>query len=108
MSLLICLLFLASGLHLLQAENVLLVFPIPTMSHHIVGEELAKALVKKGHHVTIITPFHAKEKPQNYTEVIIEGIVEWKERKYSYSHLKAIEMLQNRGNKSEVKERINE
>lgn len=65
----------------LDGANILLVFPIPTMSHHIIGEELAKALIKNGHHTTIITPFHVKDKPTNYDEVILDEIIEWKESK---------------------------
>lgn len=78
---LMCLLFLVACLHSIQGGDVLVVFPVPTMSHHIVGETLAKALAKNGHHVTIITPFATKNKPHNYSEIVLAELVEWKESK---------------------------
>lgn len=76
------LLLLLSILHVIRGANILLVFPVPTMSHHIIGEQLAKALTEKGHHTTIITPFRTKNKPANYNEVIVDEIIEWQKREF--------------------------
>lgn len=64
-----------------NAANILVLFPVPSPSHQILGDELVKALLKKGHHVTMITPYGMKEKFKNYTEVLLEELVEYKESK---------------------------
>lgn len=61
--------------------NILVVFPIPCPSHHIFTTVLVKALVKKGHHVTMVSPYRMGEKLQNYKEIVVEGMVEYKEGK---------------------------
>lgn len=65
------------------SANILFIFPIPCPSHHIFTSVLVKALIKKGHHITMVSPYRMEEKIQNYTEVIVDGMVEYKESKYS-------------------------
>lgn len=76
----LCFLFLECA-YLVQCGNFLFVFPFPSKSHHIMSQELIKVLVKRGHHATLITPYHINEKLPNYTEVLLEEILEWKESK---------------------------
>lgn len=75
--------FLTSSSVLIQCSNILVLFPFPSKSHHILGEALVKALVKGGHHVTMVTSFHVKEDLTNYTEVLLKNVVQWKERKFN-------------------------
>lgn len=75
--LLVCL----ASVYLIDAANVLVIFPVPSFSHQILGNELVKALIKKGHHVTMASPYHMKEKLENYTEIVLEGMLEYKESK---------------------------
>lgn len=79
-----CLLVLAAALSA-NAGNILLVFPVPSPSHAIFGNELAKAIVKKGHHVTMITAFPIKEDLQNYTEIVVTELAEFRESKQHVS-----------------------
>lgn len=67
--------------YLADASNILAIFPVPSYSHQILGNELVKALIKNGHHVTLASPYHMKEKLDNYKEIILEGMVEYKESK---------------------------
>lgn len=52
-----------------NAANILGVFPIPGRSHWVVYESLMKALVARGHNVTVITAFPQKSPLVNYTEI---------------------------------------
>lgn len=70
---------------LAQAGKLLFVVPFPSKSHHILGEELAKALLKRGHHVTMITSFHVNEKLSNYTEILLETASKFKQGKQNVS-----------------------
>lgn len=55
-----------------EAARILAVFPIPSISHHVVFRPLTQALAKKGHEVVVITPNPAFSKgnaPANLTEI---------------------------------------
>lgn len=79
MKLLIYLSFCLACVCVVNTANILAIFPMPSVSHQILGDELVKALIKKGHHVTMASPYKMKEKLENYTEVVFEGMVEYKE-----------------------------
>lgn len=68
------------------ADKILVVLPVPSKSHHILGEALAIALSKKGHELTVITAFPSGKHITNYTEVYYDGPVEFKERKYQQTN----------------------
>lgn len=72
-----------------QCGNILIVFPFPSVSHHILGEQVARGLLKKGHHVTMITNYRVKDKLENYTEVILNGPTKWKEGTLTMKHMVA-------------------
>lgn len=73
-SLFLCLVYAFAA----KASNVLVVFPVPSRSHQILGDELVKGLLKKGHHVTMISPFGMKEKLDNYTDIAVGELLEFK------------------------------
>lgn len=54
-----------------NAANILGVFPINGRSHWVVYESLMKALVARGHNVTVITSFPQKKPVANYTDIDI-------------------------------------
>lgn len=53
-----------------EPANILGVFPVPVFSHQSVFRKLSNALVKRGHHVTVITGLPVDEPHlDNYTEI---------------------------------------
>lgn len=62
-----------------DAANILGIFPIPSPSHHILGSALLKELAKRGHHVTMLSPYPFKKSVENYTDVYLDGMLEFKE-----------------------------
>lgn len=65
-----------------EAANILGVFPMPSPSHSVLGNALFKALAKKGHQVTMVSPYPLKEPVENYTDIYLDGMLEYKESKY--------------------------
>lgn len=61
-----------------EEANILGMFHIPVKSHHVLGSALLKALAGKGHNVTMISPYPLKEKLENYTDVPLKGLMEFK------------------------------
>lgn len=80
MKLLICLLVCLSTAN---AANILAIYPTASPSHYILGTELMKALLKKGHHVTMVAPYKMSERLGNYTEIVLEEMAEYKKSKCS-------------------------
>lgn len=72
-ALLLCFLTIHCGV---EGANILITFPIPVPSHNILGIELAKAIARRGHNVTFITPFASKRKTENVSEIVLEDLVE--------------------------------
>lgn len=52
-----------------NGANILGVFPVNGRSHWVVYESVMKALVARGHNVTVITSFPQKKPLANYTEI---------------------------------------
>ncbi|CAH0556951.1 unnamed protein product [Brassicogethes aeneus] len=75
-SILLCLLLqIALG----QSAKVLLVFPVPSSSHHILGTSLAKGLANAGHDVTLVSPYVDKNKQienknGKYNQIVVKEI----------------------------------
>lgn len=67
--------FLLSGT-LVKTSRILGVFPSPGYSQFILAEKLMTELVKKGHEVTVISPFEPKLPPKNYTTISTNGLIE--------------------------------
>uniref|UniRef100_U5EXU4 Putative udp-glucuronosyltransferase n=1 Tax=Corethrella appendiculata TaxID=1370023 RepID=U5EXU4_9DIPT len=55
-----------------DAYRILVLVPFPAPSHWLWIEHFVKELLKRGHEVTAITNYQAKEKHSNYTEIIID------------------------------------
>lgn len=66
-----------------HAANILFIFPLPSPSHKIPIHVLVKGLISRGHNVTLISPYTAEKKIDNYTEIILENVEEYKESKLS-------------------------
>ncbi|KAF5289142.1 hypothetical protein FQR65_LT02032 [Abscondita terminalis] len=67
--------FADQGLNIARAE-VAAVFPYTTYSHYTFGDSIFKELVKRGHEVTVITPFKEKKLLPNYSQILIEDLFE--------------------------------
>ena len=67
-----------SSLHVTQGAKILGVFPMPAKSHMIVHSALMKELARRGHQVTVLSPFPEKSPIHNFTDI---------EFKVSYSEL---------------------
>ncbi|XP_058461853.1 UDP-glycosyltransferase UGT5-like [Malaya genurostris] len=59
-----------------EAAKILGVFPTTSKSHYTVGSALMKALAKKGHEVTVISPFPQKKQLKNYHDITTTNV--WK------------------------------
>jgi len=77
------LIILISCLCAIDGANILGIFPVPVKSHMTVHSALMKELARRGHQVTVFSPFPEKDPIQNFTDI---------EFKLSYSDL-----LQNSG-----------
>lgn len=66
-----------------QAANVLAIFPMPTPSHNILAKAIVRELLNRGHKVTMITAFPMEDKPENYTEIFIDELLEYRKGEYS-------------------------
>ncbi|XP_055628473.1 UDP-glycosyltransferase UGT5-like [Toxorhynchites rutilus septentrionalis] len=74
---LVCLAVLATVLSdSVQSAKILGVFPTSSRSHYIVGSALMKALAKKGHQVTVISPFPQKKPLENYRDITTIEVLE--------------------------------
>ncbi|XP_021699050.1 UDP-glucuronosyltransferase 2A3 [Aedes aegypti] len=77
----LCWLLLLSSLCIISVQNVqsakiLGVFPTSSKSHYIVGSALMKALARKGHEVTVISPFPQQKPMKNYRDITTTKV--WK------------------------------
>ncbi|XP_039451155.1 UDP-glycosyltransferase UGT5-like [Culex pipiens pallens] len=59
-----------------ESAKILGVFPTTARSHYIVASSLMKALAKKGHEVTVISPFPQKKPIENFRDVTTTKIWE--------------------------------
>lgn len=76
---LLTLLLLPTIVYNVHSANILGVFPLPSPSHHILGSALLKELAVKGHKVTMISPYPFEKKIENYTDIYLDGVLEYKE-----------------------------
>jgi len=52
-----------------DGANILGIFPMPSKSHMMVHSALMKELVRRGHHVTVFSPFPEKYPIENFTDI---------------------------------------
>lgn len=69
-TILINILLSASVLH---AAQILAIFPVYSKSHHSINQPIIRELVKRGHNVTIISPFISNTRSLNYKEIVIKN-----------------------------------
>jgi glucuronosyltransferase len=55
-----------------QSAHILGIFPIPGKSHNIVFTALTRELARRGHHVTVISPFPEKKPIPNLTDIEVK------------------------------------
>ncbi|CAG9854537.1 unnamed protein product [Phyllotreta striolata] len=63
-----------------RGYRILVVFPLPSRSHYILGNGVGRGLANAGHDVTVIAPYEDKNAPKNYKNVVLTGVEDalWK------------------------------
>jgi glucuronosyltransferase len=56
-------------LHVTHGAKILGVFPMPAKSHMTIHSALMKELARRGHQVTVFSPFPEKSPIQNLTDI---------------------------------------
>lgn len=69
-------LIIAISLELGHTSKILGVFPSPGYSQFILCERLMTALARRGHDVTVISPFQLKKPEKNYRTVLADNALE--------------------------------
>ncbi|XP_044744836.1 UDP-glucosyltransferase 2-like isoform X4 [Coccinella septempunctata] len=59
----------------IEGSKILGVFWTPSKSHHILGSALLQALAKKGHNVTLLSPFIDDVDIPTFKQIKLEGII---------------------------------
>lgn len=73
-----------------KSARILSLFPMPSSSHVILGYELSVALAKKGHEVTMVTPYPKDPKIDNFKEIFLKDLTEEMFSTYNANLLKEI------------------
>ncbi|XP_058461330.1 UDP-glycosyltransferase UGT5-like isoform X2 [Malaya genurostris] len=59
-----------------EGANILGVLPTWAKSHYVIGVEYLRLLAEIGHNVTVVTPFELADAPENYHEIVMDGILD--------------------------------
>ncbi|KAF5289140.1 hypothetical protein FQR65_LT02030 [Abscondita terminalis] len=59
-----------------ENAKILGVFPYISYSNYLLGDTIFKELLKKGHEITVITPFKEKNPMKNYSQISVESLLE--------------------------------
>lgn len=65
----------------ITGAKILALFAMPSPSHQILVEPFLRALTRRGHQVTMVSPFPSGKTTENYTEVYFDQMLEYKESK---------------------------
>ncbi|KAJ8954689.1 hypothetical protein NQ318_011381 [Aromia moschata] len=70
-------LFLLIMVGAVKSYRILVIFPMESGSHYILGSAVARTLVEAGHDVTLVSPFEQKNPPKNGTwrDVVLPGLM---------------------------------
>ncbi|KAK4877582.1 hypothetical protein RN001_010088 [Aquatica leii] len=68
--------FLVLTISFTQSAKILGVYPFPSYSHYKLGDSIFKELAKRGHEVTVISPYKEKHLPHNFKQVLVEDLIE--------------------------------
>lgn len=91
MKLLLNLMLLHCFVMFINGEKILCVFPLPARSHFILGNTYAQALLERGHHVTVISPFEENRQLKNYSyrNILLTGYDETGNDIFHYKHTRS-------------------
>ncbi|KAK4876033.1 hypothetical protein RN001_012455 [Aquatica leii] len=64
-------------LRVVLSARILGVYQVPSYSHFQLGDVLFKELARRGHDVTIISPYEEKEKTENFRTIVLTGAIEF-------------------------------
>lgn len=64
---------LCSVFHNVYGANILAIFPFPTFSHTHAYIPILQELARKGHNVTMVSPFPLKEPIPNYNDIVLDN-----------------------------------
>nr|XP_014286413.1 UDP-glucuronosyltransferase 2B23-like isoform X2 [Halyomorpha halys]XP_014286417.1 UDP-glucuronosyltransferase 2B23-like isoform X2 [Halyomorpha halys] len=64
-----------SVFHNVSGANILGVFPFPTFSHTNAYIPILKELARRGHNVTMVSPYPLKEPIPNYKDVVLDNTI---------------------------------
>lgn len=59
-----------------KSAKILSLFPMPSSSHVVLGHELSIALAKKGHEITMVTPYPKFPKLDNFKEIFLKNLTD--------------------------------
>ncbi|PNF23957.1 hypothetical protein B7P43_G10050 [Cryptotermes secundus] len=79
LALLLCTGFQSDG------AKILGIFPTPSLSHQLVFQAIMKALVARGHEVTVLSTDPLKERLQNYTDVDLSFMYDYVRQRYNFT-----------------------
>lgn len=68
-----------------DGARILGIFPSPSLSHHLVFQAIMKALVARGHQVTVISTDPLKERLENYTDVDLSFMYDYVRQRYNFT-----------------------
>ncbi|XP_026735868.1 UDP-glucuronosyltransferase 1-6-like [Trichoplusia ni] len=60
-------------LFICEAYKILVVYPMPAISHKILGDGIVRPLLKSGHEVTYITPYEYKDPPSKLRQIDVSS-----------------------------------
>lgn len=69
-------------LHGSDGAKILGLFPSDSHSHYTLAKALFSELARRGHEVTVITPYDEKVQQKNYRTIFIEEISKYRKSKY--------------------------
>lgn len=75
---------LLCSVHDAYGANILGVFPFPTFSHTNAYIPILKELARKGHNVTMVSPYPLKEPIPNYNDIVLENTLDQVMSKYFF------------------------
>ncbi|XP_063922007.1 UDP-glycosyltransferase UGT5-like isoform X2 [Zophobas morio] len=78
-----------------RCAKILGVFPAPGYSQFILAEVLMTELAKRGHQVTVISPYRPKDEPPNYKTILTNEVIEGTSDVISLWDLESQNLLKN-------------
>lgn len=70
-----CAIILFWSAYTADGGKILIISPMPSPSHQVLLKCLSKILLKRRHHVTVVSPF-AEKPAENLTSLVLENMTE--------------------------------